>query len=208
MQCSGAAASDIEVGETDTENLITDYEVAQTTDTEGDIEESTDAGCVMSKKETGTLTNTEVLREAVTFPWNEEWKKFTKKEARMILAAESIPNVNVTRDTVISNPQGKQLYIFDVSGMEAWKKHLNKDSYHWKHYSRADKSDPSMKESYFAIIGHDKKHTPGFTKRIIHFKDEDVVMIGYEGNNARGGRVPHGNSVIKKRRSFPCPMWY
>jgi hypothetical protein len=62
MQCSGAAASDIEVGETDTENLITDYEVAQTTDTEGDIEESTDAGRVMSKKETGTLTNTEVLR--------------------------------------------------------------------------------------------------------------------------------------------------
>jgi hypothetical protein len=126
----------------------------------------------------------------------------------MILAAESIPNINVTRDTVISNPQGKQLYIFDVSGMEAWKKHLNKDSYHWKHYSRADKSDPSMKESYFAIIGHDKKHTPGFTKRIIHFKDEDVVMIGYEGNNARGGRVPHGKSVIKKRHSFPYPMWY
>jgi hypothetical protein len=35
------AATEPEVGETDTENLITDYEVGQTTDSEGHIEEST-----------------------------------------------------------------------------------------------------------------------------------------------------------------------
>jgi len=195
--------ADTEVGETDTENLITDYEVDQNTDAEGPIEESTNDQRVESKKIIRKLAKEENFREAVEFPWNNKWKKFSKKEAELILATNDLDNVNVVSETIIANPQGKQLYIFDVSGMENWKKHINKDTYRWKLYGNRDKADPNIKEFYGAVIDHNKKQNSGFNKRMILFEEEKLVMIGYLGDNAIAGRFPHGKSVINTRPFIP-----
>jgi hypothetical protein len=82
----------------------------------------------------------------------------------MVLATEDLNNVNVVRETIISNPQGKQLYIFDVSGMEDWKKHINKDTYRWKLYGNRDKTETNVKEYYGCVIDHDKRQNSIFNK--------------------------------------------
>jgi hypothetical protein len=202
LQCSVAAGeNNTELGETDTENLITDYDVGQTTDTE--IEDSTNDVRVASIREQSTLPTGDNLHDAVQFPWDPRWTKFTKTEAAMIMAMPDIHNINVARESVISNPQGEQLYLFNVSGFPQWKKHLNKDTYRWKVYGYNDKTAPTIKEFYGCVIDQNKKQSNAFTKRMVHFKQEDVVMIGYQGNVDRAGRFPHGNSVINKRPFIP-----
>jgi hypothetical protein len=55
--------------------------------------------------------------------------KFTKTEARMILSMEDVDGINIVGKTLICSPEGKQLYLFDVSRMQDWIKHLNQDTY-------------------------------------------------------------------------------
>jgi len=55
--------------------------------------------------------------------------KFTKTEARMILSMEDVDGINIVGKTLICNPEGKQLYLFDVSRIQDWIKHHNQDTY-------------------------------------------------------------------------------
>ncbi len=118
----------------------------------------------------------------------------------MILSMEDVDGINIVGKTLICNPEGKQLYLFDVSRMQDWIKHHNQDTYSWKCYSKSDRADPSVKETYCYIYGQNKKQNSDFTKRIMHFKEDDIVMIRYAGNKMHGAYLPHGNSKQNK-----CP---
>jgi len=71
VQCSAATASESEVGETDVEILITDYEFPQTTDTEGNIERPEEEMRATGQNRNvavDKLPNPALLREAKMYP--------------------------------------------------------------------------------------------------------------------------------------------
>jgi len=193
LQPTAAIEQESEDGETDAENLQTDYEMPMTTDTEGNEEEDEDV----------QLPNVESMREAIKIPWDSKWKKFNKGEAKMVLAFVDEELINNPWETIISNPDNRELYIFDVSKMENWKEHLRKDTYRWKNFVRPSKVDPSISETYSYVKDRDGKYNSHFRKRILHFTNEKKVVIGYEGDKSIGTHLLHGNATKSTRPYIP-----
>jgi len=204
LQPTAAIQHESEEGETDLENFFTDYEMPLT-DTEGNDEEDEDVPVTSSQGNIANvqLSNAELIREAIKIPWDPQWKKFNKGEAKMVLAFADEEVINNPVETIICNPDSRKLYIFDVSQIEHWEKHLTKDTYHWKNFIRPSKVDPSIKETYSYVKDHDGKYNSHFHKHILHFKNEKKVLIGYDGDKAVGAHLPHGNATKSTRPYIP-----
>jgi hypothetical protein len=127
-----------------------------------------------------------VFQEAQSRSNGRQGIKINKREAKKILAQSTVDDMNIATQTVIANPKGGEVYLFDVSGFDKWRKHLNRDTYMWKPYPRSEKGDLSVKEIYSYVIGHNRRQCSKFTKRIIHFPDKDKVLIAYDGDHEFG----------------------
>jgi hypothetical protein len=142
-----------------------------------------------------------VFEDAQPMEWSGEHFKIQNAIDAVNNATED--DVNIAKHTIIGNPKGGEVYVFDIKDFPSWQEHLQKDNYHWKNYSRAQKVDNTIKETYCYVRGEGRKQSSRFTKRIVHFKNRDRVVIGYTGDNTASVLEPHGNSKRNTRPHIP-----
>jgi hypothetical protein len=197
-----AAMSESEIEETDVDQLYTDFDFGGT-DTDGNVLQEPTKGVAQPKlpKPAADKEFPNVIKNAEPMEWS--GRHFKLETAIDALNNATEDDVNIAKNTIIGNPKGGEVYVFDVKDFPLWKEHLQKDNYSWKSYSRADKADNTIKETYCYVKGEGKKQSARFTKRVIHFKEKDRVVIGYTGDHTAGVSQPHGNSKTNTRPHIP-----
>jgi len=110
---------------------------------------------------------------------------------KIIREAEKQNVINNPLETMCSYANGGETYVFDVSEIDNWRKHLKVDGYRWKTVKQPESRQYSVWKSY--VFDHDKKISTEFRRRTILDKDSEKVVIQYQGDQSVAGMYPHGN---------------
>lgn len=130
-------------------------------------------------------------------------KKMKFEERHDILSmAQNNNSVNDGAKTLVDDPKGSEVYVFRTEGLKDWKAHLMADTFRWKVTKRKIyDNDNGVKHEYY-VFDHDKKANSGFQRFLFWDKKTQIVYMHYVGNEALGGKYPHGNEILQKRTYY------
>jgi len=110
---------------------------------------------------------------------------------KIIRDAENQNVINNPLEKMCSYANGGETYVFDVSEIENWRKHLKIDGYRWKNAKQPDHRQYTIWKSY--VYDQEQQISTEFRKRTIIDNESETVVIQYQGDKSVAGMYPHGN---------------